>query len=57
MAGNRVLVTRWACLTTGCFEHGEGAGSDKAAEKHVKAFQHGTQTWTVYEEVESADGS
>jgi hypothetical protein len=36
----------WHCLAEGCFEHGEGMDSDKQAEKHGKAFQHGTVVWT-----------
>jgi hypothetical protein len=50
----KVLVTRWACLSPGCHESGEGDACDRVAEKHVKAFQHGTQTWTVWEEVPNA---
>jgi hypothetical protein len=53
----KVLVTRWACLSPGCHESGEGDACDRVAEKHVKAFQHGTQTWTVWEEVPDGAGA
>lgn len=37
----------WVCLDDGCYEHGEGEGSDKVAEKHGKKFNHSTKSWTV----------
>jgi hypothetical protein len=37
------LVFGWRCLD--CDEHGEGPTSDKQAEKHTKASQHGTTSW------------
>jgi hypothetical protein len=36
----------WACLTEGCYAHGEGPNSDRQAERHGKAFQHGTHAWS-----------
>jgi hypothetical protein len=43
----------WHCLAEGCFEHGEGPNSDRIAERHVKAFRHGTVVWTRPVEVSS----
>lgn len=39
------LVFGARCLTPGCDWTSEGEGSDKAAEKHTKATQHGTASW------------
>lgn len=39
-------VSGWHCLAEGCYEHGDGPDSDRIAEKHVQAFQHGTVVWT-----------
>lgn len=35
----------WSCLD--CEAHGEGIGSDRAAEKHGKAAQHSTRSWST----------
>lgn len=44
------LAYAWRCLGPAtvppqpCDEHGDGPGSDKAAERHTKASGHGTIT-------------
>ena len=40
-----LLKYAWACLEAGCMESGDGPTSDKTAEKHTKAFGHGTHSW------------
>lgn len=43
---------RWQCLGDGhepCDAGGEGAGSDREAEKHAKAARHVTTTHTTPE--------
>ena len=43
-----ILEYGWACLD--CPEHGDGEGSDKAAEKHTKKENHSTRSWSKPEE-------
>jgi len=39
------LAEHWRCYS--CPEHGDGAKSNAAAEKHTKATLHATCTWTT----------
>jgi hypothetical protein len=39
------LELHWRCY--GCDEHGDGARSNAAAEKHTAATKHATCTWST----------
>ena len=49
-------VSHWRCIggpdgpPVPCSERGEGPGSDKAAERHCRDFQHATHSMTTPKE-------